>query len=342
MQRTSRFLWLSLFLVFLLILISLARNWDDVKLRLTRLWGYGTVENNPLLPGYDKDVTSLHTAQARINLDDLLPGGPPKDGIPALEQPPFDAPSQTPLKDDEMVLGVLINGEAKAYPYGILNWHEIVNDTVGGVPVSVTYCPLCETGIVFDRRMDGKETTFGVSGKLFQSCLVMYDRLTGTLWSQPWGMGVVGPHVNESLKRYPAVRTTLGLWKALHPGTQVLSPNTGYDRDYFRYPYGSYYTSDELVFPVRNTDHVSGSPKDIESIYWQANSEMPRNQFSGLAVHFPWKEVQRKGRMTQVAGGRTLEARWDARLRAVRLFEDDKEVPGAAAFAFVFPAFFSP
>lgn len=137
-------------------------------------------------------MKALNTTQARISLDDLLPGGPPKDGIPALENLVFDSISQTTFKDDEKVLGVVINGEAKAYPYGILNWHEIVNDMVGGVPVSVTYCPLCDTGIVFDRKVAGQETTFGVSGKLFQSCLVMYDRLTSTLWSQPWGIGVSG------------------------------------------------------------------------------------------------------------------------------------------------------
>ncbi|MBI1813176.1 DUF3179 domain-containing protein [Candidatus Peregrinibacteria bacterium] len=340
MQFKPRHIWLFVALVLLLSAIPLARNWDDVKLKLTRFWGYRTIENNPLLPGYDKDVKALNTTQARINLDDLLPGGPPKDGIPALEHPAFDSVSQTPFNDDEKTLGVLINGEAKAYPYGILNWHEIVNDTVGGVPVSVTYCPLCETGIAFERRVDGKETTFGVSGKLFQSCLVMYDRLTNTLWSQPWGMGVVGSHVNESLKRYPALRTTLGLWKKAHPETKVLSANTGYNRDYFRYPYGSYAASNDLIFPVRDAAHVSGRLKDIESIYSEADTQTPENQFSGMSVHFRWHDVQTQKSMTQTIGNRTIEARWDESLQSVRLFENDKELPSTAAFAFVYPAFF--
>jgi len=262
-------LWLpaALLIIGATVTVAVAFQWDDVKLRLTRVWGYRTLENNPLLPAYNKDLKALNTAQARISLDDLLAGGPSKDGIPALDHPAFDTPLQTPFADDERVLGVFINGQARAYPYSILNWHEIVNDSVGGVPVSVTYCPLCETGIVFERRVGGKETTFGVSGKLFQSCLVMYDRLTDSLWSQPWGLGVVGPRVNGRLKRYPAVRTTLGLWKKVHPATSVLSANTGFERDYFSYPYGSYYTSDALIFPVRNTERVSGSLKDIESYY---------------------------------------------------------------------------
>ncbi|MHB1248859.1 MAG: DUF3179 domain-containing protein [Polaromonas sp.] len=343
-MKNTRHRWLWLLVTVLLTgataTVAVAFQWDDVKLRLTRLWGLRTLENNPLLPAFNKDLKALNTAQARISLDDLLAGGPPKDGIPALEHPAFDGPSQTPFPDDARVLGVFINGQAKAYPYSILNWHEIVNDSVGGVPVSVTYCPLCETGIVFERRVGGQETTFGVSGKLFQSCLVMYDRLTNSLWSQPWGLGVVGPQVNESLKRYPAVRTTLGLWKKVHPATTVLSASTGSGRDYFRYPYGSYYTSDALIFPVRNAERVSGSLKDIESYYWAANEATPQNQFAGVSVHFPWKEVAQKKSVVRLAGSRKIEARWDDSLQSVRLFENSQELPGAAAFAFVYPAFF--
>ncbi len=337
-----RWLWLpvALLVIGAVAAVSMASKWDDAKLKLTRLWGLRTLENNPLLPAYNKDLKALDTGQARISLDDLLAGGPPKDGIPALDHPTFDAPSQTPFADDERVLGVFINGQAKAYPYSILNWHEIVNDSIGGVPVSVTYCPLCETGIVFERRVGGKETTFGVSGKLFQSCLVMYDRLTDSLWSQPWGLGVVGPHVNESLKRYPAVRTTLGLWKKVHPATTVLSANTGSGRDYFRYPYGSYYTSDALIFPVRNTERVVGPVKDIESYYWAANEATPKDQFAGVSVHFPWQEVALKKSVVQGVGKRKIEARWDEGLQSVRLFENGQELPGSAAFAFVYPAFF--
>lgn len=150
----------------------------------------------------------------------------------------------------------------------------------------------------------------------------------------------LGPHVNESLKRYPVVQTTLGLWKKEHPDTKVLSSNTGYNRDYCRYPYGSYYTSSDLIFPARNTEHVSGAFKEIESIYAEADDQTPENQFSGIAVHFRWNDVRERKTMTQTVGHRTIEARWDPALQSVRLYEREKELPGMAAFAFVFPAFF--
>lgn len=317
-----------------------AQRWDDIKLRLNRLSGYATLDNNPLLPAQSADLKNLATNQSRIVLDDLRSGGPPKDGIPALSQPAFDTPAQSPFADDERVLGLVINGEARAYPYGILNWHEIVNDTVGGVPVAVTYCPLCETGIVFERRVGGVETTFGVSGKLFQSCLVMYDRLSDSLWSQPWGLGVVGAQTNQSLKRYPVVRTTLGAWKKVHPETTVLSAKTGYDRNYLAYPYGNYYSDESLIFPVRHAERVKSPLKAIESYYWRANSKTPLNQFAGLAVHFSWQQVQQTGRLVQVVDGHTIEARWHPALQTVQLFENNQELAASAAFAFVYPAFF--
>ncbi|MBX2864457.1 MAG: DUF3179 domain-containing protein, partial [Leptolyngbyaceae cyanobacterium MAG.088] len=144
----------------------------------------------------------------RIELEQLLNGGPPKDGIPSIDAPEFDTAETTPFAPDDIVVGMVVNGEAKAYPYNILNWHEIVNDEIGGVNVSVTYCPLCDTIVAFDRG----ETTFGVSGKLYQSCLVMYDRADDTLYAQPWGTGVVGPNVNKQVDMLPAMKTTLGQW----------------------------------------------------------------------------------------------------------------------------------
>ncbi|MEM6253455.1 MAG: DUF3179 domain-containing (seleno)protein [Cyanobacteria bacterium P01_D01_bin.156] len=125
----------------------------------------------------------------RIELEQLLNGGPPKDGIPSIDEPEFDTATTTPFAPDDIVVGMVVNGEAKAYPYNILNWHEIVNDEIGGINVSVTYCPICDTIVAFDRG----ETTFGVSGKLYQSCLVMYDRTDDTVYAQPWGTGIVGP-----------------------------------------------------------------------------------------------------------------------------------------------------
>jgi len=141
-------------------------GWDNTKLKLTRWWGYFTVQNNPLLPQRDKDLQAIKkstlSSEPRISLTELLAGGPPKDGIPSIDKPKFDTPKTMPFKEDETVIGVFLNGEARAYPYSILNWHEIVNDKIGNTSITVTLCPLCDTNPVFVRMVNGKETTFGV------------------------------------------------------------------------------------------------------------------------------------------------------------------------------------
>ena len=154
----------------------------------------------------------------RIELEQLFNGGPPKDGIHRIDAPEFDTATTTQIASDTIVVGMVVNGEAKAYPYNILNWHEIVNDEIGGVNVAVSYCPLCDTILAFDRG----STTFGVSGKLYQSCLVMYDRADDTLYAQPWGAGIVGPNVNKQLDMLTAVKTTLGKWVEQYPDSQIL------------------------------------------------------------------------------------------------------------------------
>jgi|TARA_B100001964_G_C14218132_1_gene593875 hypothetical protein len=114
----------SIIIVLVILIIPgvlVARDWDDIKLRLTRIWGLGTIENNPLLPSLDKDLKSVEKNNSRIDLDDLLSGGPPKDGIPSVDDPKFESAKDSPFEDDELILGVVINDEAKAYPYGILN-----------------------------------------------------------------------------------------------------------------------------------------------------------------------------------------------------------------------------
>jgi len=273
----------------------------------------------------------------RIDLAQLMNGGPPKDGIPSIDTPEFDTSATTPFQEDDIVIGVVINGEAKAYPYNIMNWHEIVNDTVGGVNVTVTYCPLCDTIVAFERG----DTTFGVSGKLYQSCLVMYDRADDTLYAQPWAMGVVGPKVNQTLERIPAVKTTLADWLAQHPDSQVLSTRTGHNRDYTGYPYGTYYTDEEIIFPVRNQDQREVHPKEIVSYVWQADNQTPLNQFSGSSHVFIHEAVQQAGSQEVEFAGRTIRSRWDAALSTVVVEEPDgTEIPSTTAFAFVYPAYF--
>jgi hypothetical protein len=274
---------------------------------------------------------------ARIDLTDLLEGGPPKDGIPSIDQPRFDTAKTTPFQANEWVIGVVVNGEAKAYPFGILNWHEIVNDQVGGVNVAITYCPLCDTGIVVERG----NTTYGVSGKLYQSCLVMYDRADETLYAQPWTLGIAGTQVNRSLKRVPAVKTTLKNWLEQHPNSQVLSTQTGHRRDYLRYPYDDYYTSDRIIFPVRNQNRRNLPPKETVSYVWEANRNTPKNRFSGASHQFIHSNLKRVGTQVVDFNGRQIRARWDARMETVVVEElDGTSIPSTTSFAFVYPAFF--
>jgi hypothetical protein len=187
---------------------------------------------------------------ASIPIDEILKGGPPRDGILALDHPPFLRPAEAPWQDADLVLGVASRGEARAYPIAILDWHELVNDTLGGRAILISYCPLCGTGIVFDRRVEGAVRRFGVSGLLYRSDLLMYDRETESLWSQISTEAVTGPSLGRRLALLRSRIERFGEWKRSHPETTVLSRETGYRRDYARSPYAGYADSPRLAFPV--------------------------------------------------------------------------------------------
>ena len=201
----------------------------------------------------------LHT----IPLEKIRDGGVPKDGIPSIDKPVFvNAGDAAFVEDANMVMGLEINGDARAYPLIILVWHEIVNDEVGGIPVAVTYCPLCYTSQVFERTIDGEAVEFGTTGKLYQSNLLMYDRLTDSYWSQALGTAVKGPLSGSKLVHVPFDVMTWGDWKRSHPDTVILSTDTGHARAYGVDPYGTYYTDPNIAFPVDNTDERM-HPKEI-------------------------------------------------------------------------------
>ena len=319
--------------------------WQNAKLNSTRVWGLATISNNPLLPGSDADLSGTDYKekgiQPRIDLDKLFSGGPPKDGIPSIDNPVFEPIVETEFADDELIIGLEINGDARAYPYAILNWHEIVNDTVGGEAVAVTYCPLCETNSVFKREVNGTITEFGVSGKLYESCLVMYDRLTDTLYNQPQGVGIVGEKTNHVLERVPAVRTTVGAWRAKYPDAQILTTETGYDRDYTRYPYGSYYTDKNIIFDVSRQELLQEHPKEISQIVFTHDSKTPTDRFSGQSQVFTQSRVKAAGSIEFNWNGTTATAKWDEQLQTIE-FKDSagNTIPDMALFGFVYPAHF--
>lgn len=177
-----------------------------------------------------------------VPVDEIRSGGPPKDGIPSIDDPRF-APVEAVRADldpDEPVMTVAIAGDARAYPLRVLIWHEIVNDTVGGTPLAVTYCPLCNSAIVFARRVGGEVTTFGTTGKLRHSDLVMYDRRSETWWQQFEGRAIVGEHAGAELDRVPARLESLERFAERHPDGRVLVPNDPDARAYGHNPYTGY------------------------------------------------------------------------------------------------------
>lgn len=225
------------FLVIILILLSVAQEKSIFKMTLGQ--------------------ETKHT----VPLDKIVSGGPPQDGIPSIDNPKFQSVDEADkiLEDSELVVGLDINGDIRAYPLQILVWHEIVNDVVGGKPVAVTYCPLCFTNQVFNRTLsDGSTVEFGTSGKLYNSNLVMYDRKSNSLWSQALAEGIVGEYSGVELERIPFDVAYWKEWKKLYPESKVLSRDTGSVRPYGADPYGDYYTNDLILFPVANDDKRLG------------------------------------------------------------------------------------
>ena len=179
-----------------------------------------------------------------IDFGDIISGGPPKDGIPAIDNPRFLPVAEVKdIADTEPVMGLIVNGEAKAYPLRILMWHEIVNDEIGGIPVTATFCPLCNTTIVFDRRIDGRVLDFGTTGKLRFSDLVMYDRQTESWWQQFLGEAIVGELTGTRLKFLPSRVESFANFRQRAPGGVVLVPSLGGLRSYGRNPYVGYDSS---------------------------------------------------------------------------------------------------
>jgi hypothetical protein len=189
---------------------------------------------------------SLHT----VPYDEFLSGGVPRDGIPPLDDPKFESIVDADgwLEDVQPVVALEINGAARAYPLAILTWHEIANDTLGGVPVSVTFCPLCNSAVAFDRRVGEATLDFGVSGNLRHSDLVMWDRQTESWWQQLTGEGIVGAYAGYQLDLLPAQLVSWRDFKAAFPDADVLSRDTGHNRDYGRNPYSSYDRADQSPF----------------------------------------------------------------------------------------------
>ncbi len=183
-------------------------------------------------------------SRTAVPFDDILSGGPPRDGIPSIDDPMFVPASRvTDVADREPVIQFGIGADVRAYPLRVLTWHEIANDIVGDRSVAVTYCPLCNAAIVFDRALDGRVLEFGTTGKLRHSDLVMYDRQTESWWQQFTGEAIVGELMGQKLRILPSRIVSFGAFRDAHPQGPVLVPNDPGFRDYGRNPYASYDTA---------------------------------------------------------------------------------------------------
>ncbi len=192
-----------------------------------------------------------------IDLDHLVSGGPPPDGIPPIDHPKFQPAAAVDwLAETDPVLSLTVGAESRAYPLEVMTWHEIVNDTVGGTPVAVTYCPLCNSGVAFEREVEGRLLDFGTSGLLYADNLVMYDRQTESLWPQLTGQASVGALTGTRLEAIPMGVVGWEQFRTAHPDALVLSRDTGFDRAYGRNPYVGYDEPDGrlLVEPPGGTD----------------------------------------------------------------------------------------
>jgi hypothetical protein len=209
--------------------------------------------NNPGTPGGDLDPNSW-----LIPSNLVRDGGPGKDGIPALSNPNFIAADANQLiNNNDLVIAIRVGDEVRVYPHGVLDWHEIINDKIGTAAFAITYCSLTGSGIAWNRNIDGIETTFGVSGLLYNTNLIPYDRASESYWSQMGMECVHGTKIGSQPATYRIVETTWGTLRSMFPDARIIDYNTGVytSSAYTRYPYGSYRTNnDYLIFPVTNDD----------------------------------------------------------------------------------------
>ena len=261
-----------------------------------------------------------------IRLEEITWGGVVKDGIPALTNPKhITSEEATYITDEELVFGVEINGDARAYPLRILDWHEMFNDVVGGVPVSLAYCTLCGSGILFDGRVEGREEPFifGSSGFLYRSNKLMYDQETLSLWNQFTGKPVVGPLTGSGieLKVLPVAITNWAAWSKKHPNTTVLSLETGFERDYTPgRPYGEYFASADLMFPALVDDERLEAKDYVYAV-----------RVDGLAKAWPLLDFEGGQVINDQIGDLPIVLIGDTETRTVRAYlrNDDREIKGS-------------
>lgn len=300
-------------------------RWIIYPLLLVALWQW---QGPQLL--YAGSSNGFDLSGALVPVEQIKHGGPARDGIPAISQPDFITASQADfLNDADRVLGISMQGQQRAYPVRILNYHEIVNDRFGDTAVMVSYCPLCGTGMAFLADRKNKTFEFGVSGLLYNSDVLLYDRQTESLWSQIRKQAISGPLKGQHLQQVPLEHTSWADWRTRYPQTQVLSQNTGYQRDYSRSPYAGYANSERLMFEVSAIDRRY-HPKE-----WVIGVEI-----NGATKAYPFSELsQHSGELVDVIGGKSIRLVFDAANRSGRVYAANKLLPSTTSYWFAWYAF---
>jgi hypothetical protein len=265
--------------------------------------------------------------QHSVPYSEIRSGGPPPDGIPPLDDPQFETVEAAGawLQPQSPVIALELEGEAKAYPLAILIWHEIANDIVGGVPVAVTYCPLCNSAIVFDRRVGDETLTFGVSGNLRNSDLIMWDRQTQSWWQQFTGEGIVGVYTGTQLSFLPSQIVGFGTFAEQYPDGQVLSRETGFSRSYGTNPYAGY---DSAETPFLFEGEIDPRLPAMERVL--------AGRIGGEAVAYPFSLLQEQGVINDAIGDMPVVAFWQGGVTSALdagAINDSRDVGTAALFS---------
>lgn len=287
---------------------------------------------------WEREFPKTDFSRAGVPLEEIMSGGPPRDGIPSIDTPRFRTASEvSDLSPREPVIGLTVRGETRAYPLRILHWHEIVNDVVGDVPVAVTYCPLCNAAIVFDRRVNGRVLEFGTTGKLRHSDLVMYDRQTETWWQQFTGEGIVGALTGTELTVLPSRLESWTEFQDRAPAdAKVLVPTNPDARDYGRNPYAGY---DTAARPFLFSGETPGGVEPMMRVVALDDEAwtLPLVRERGRVEAADGRVITwRTGQASALDAARVAEGR---DVGTVLVSRDGADVPYDVTFAFVFFAF---
>lgn len=268
--------------------------------------------------------------KSSIDPSKILSGGPGKDGIPSIDKPKFTtiADPKNSFKNDDLVMVVTSGNEVKAYPILIMNWHEIVNDKIGSTPIVVTYCPLCGSGLTFKRILNGEEVQFGVSGKLYNSDLLMYDRKTDSLWSQITGEAVQGPLTGQKLEMLDTNLIDFKTLRQSYPNAQVLSKGTGFSRDYTRSPYGDYDQSPQTLFPVEHTSDKLFAKDRIIGV-----------ELNGKFKAYKFDTLKKKGEIADFIAGQQIILKVDNKGQVLVTDSSNQKLQFVNTFWFAWVAF---